>query len=363
MTERVTAWLLILLLAASGSALAQAQEVPQGLQSALKAKGPAILYSIFPEPGNEGEMFLGYPVLESAVLSERETDVITRSVLSGLTQAESSLRHSCFAPRHALLLSNHKLLICYACHSVSAELPDGQRVELAITDSGHKELAQAVFDHNLPWQGWQPVGDGVRHHRSDLAAVVPEHYEARGATGSDTLTLESRIPLIQPARMPGTLVLVSQDGDEEVIPTEWLDHALTGKTAWYLAGLRGSFEPSANRREFRGSATELLQLKSYFTKTDQRARRVPWVRIRPTEDGDALKIQQHKMRLNGYLPKDTVIEGVHFKVAQFEESGMELESFAGLVPTAGGPVLVTAELPQGQPNPLSNLVRGLLNRE
>jgi hypothetical protein len=349
---------LLSLIAFSGPLHAQPQEVPESLRSALTKKTGLTLYSISPERDPSGDQFLGYPVLGEVKISVEKAGGLARAVLKGLEQADASLRQDCFAPRHALVVSGEKLLICYACHSVLAESKDGKKANLAITDAGHQELAQAVMAHRLPWQGWQPFL-GAMQHRSGLAIPVPGDYRAEGAAGTETLSIDSCEQIVQESPMPGALVLRNVDGTEETVHTKWLDHSTTGKLIWYLSGAASTFEPSENKRVCRGSSYELSMIKTSLSDADKPARLAARVRVRPLDDLTDLKTQQHRLRHEGYNLHDTKVGGIDFKTAIAKIDGIQVEVFAGVVPTAHGSVLIVAKIPKGLPDPVPGLVRYL----
>jgi hypothetical protein len=348
----------LLLLATTGSSPAQPQDIPKELRAALRASSPVTLYSIYPDPEPSDKRFLGYPILGQAELPANRASELKNAVLNGLEEADPSLKQSCFAPRHGLLLSGQKLLICYQCHSVIAESKSGRKSNLAITDSGHAELARAVNERDLPWQGWQPVQDTLRH-QSGLAVSIPGNYKAYSSAGSETLLIESNQESVQSNPLPGAFVLVQDDGTEQTYPTKWLSHAETGKPIWYLHGVSSTLGSTENRRIFRGTSDQLSQVKDYLTKADvpttQRAR----VKLRPVDDELALKTQHHRLRRRGYLLKSAPLNG--FKTGTALQGGVEMQVTVGLVPTRYGPVLVSAEIPVGQPDPLPDLIRDLRN--
>lgn len=351
--NRALRWefLLALLLLLFQAAVAQ-QELSPSLEAALKSDGPVTLFSIFPKPDPEGEQFLGYRVLGQAVLPiEQEA---TRAVLRGLQSADPSSRQSCFAPRHALLVEGHRVLICYACHSVTTESPEGQREHFAITEDGHKELATAVKAHGLQWQGWQPVGNAFRH-QSGLAITIPEGFEARGTAGTEILYLESRRQAVQTTRLPGALVLESEESTE-VLETSWLDHSDTGRLIWYLTGLPTTFESTRNRRICRGSAYELAQLKAQLDSIDQPTKLGARIQLLPLADQTSLERELTRFRRAGYRLETGRL---NFKVGRAVKDGIEMEVSTGLVNTAHGPVLVTAELPSFGEESLDQIVRNL----
>lgn len=351
---------ILILTVRAGSA--QPQEVPEFLRDALNEKMPVTLFSIYPEADSDSEQFMGYPVLGRVELDSKDANTVVRAVLKGITQADPSLQQSCFAPRHGLTFSGVKLLICYACHSVIAESKEKKRSSLAITDAGHEELVQQVLDHDLPWQGWQPA-QGVMRHQSGLSVTVPDGYQAEGAAGTDTLSLQSHKLSLQQSPLPGALVLQNEDGTTQTVSTKWLDHSSTGKIIWYLVGSPSTYDPEANTRTSRGTTYQLNQVRAQLLEADKPAELRTRLKVRPLVDEGDLETQHHRLRRAGFSLGDTTVAGVDFKVARRWKDGVELKVAVGLVPTEHGPVLVTAEIPLDRPDPLSDVVLELVGKD
>lgn len=331
--------------------LADRQAVPQELVTALDESERIILYSVYPQQDRAGERFLGYPVLGRTELPYAKE--LASSVLKGLEEADASIRESCFAPRHGLVVNGRKLLICYQCHSVIAELKDGKKVNLAITDSGNQELAEAVARAELPWQGWQPV-DGLMKHQSGLAVTVPEGYRANGAAGTETLYLQSLEESVQSSPMPGAVVLEDESGASETVPTKWIDHAGTGNPVWYFVGASGTFQPEKNRRIYRAPTYKLDEVRNYLLEADKPAELPARIRLRPVESGDDAKTQIRRFRRQGHK-----LEGKELKTARVVKDGIEMDLSVATVQTSLGPVMVVAEIPTDQSNPLPQLLKQL----
>lgn len=345
--------LFLTLVLLAGTVSAQ-QELPESLKTALSEGGPVTLYSISPRPDSEGQQFLGYPVLGEASI---ESTQLTKAVLEGLEKADPKSRLDCFVPRHGLNFQGHKLLICYACHSVVAEFANGQKQRYAITDQGHEELARAVYEQGLPWQGWQPVGDSIRH-QSGLSVQVPDGFEGRGTAGTEILYLESRQETVQQDPLPGALVLVSEEGKEE-LATTWLDHSDSGKWVWYLTGLPASFDPTTNQLTCRGLPHELAQLKARLPALDQPARKRARIQLRPLGNDTILKRELIRFRRAGYQMERHAIEGTPLMVGYCRKDGVKMEAVAGLVATDHGPVLLTSEAPLTALSTVAGLLRSL----
>jgi len=349
-------WILLL----CAPVYAKPQNVPDTVITALKSRGPVVLSSIYPKRTGVGEEFLGFPILGQVELAPEESVEIAESVLTGLVEADAAAKQNCFAPRHALTISDRKFLICYACHTALVEVEEGRKVKLAITESGHAELAQAVYDHGLGWQGWQPVGDELRHE-SGLALTVPTGYTAQVSAGTDSLDLRSRADTVQQEERPGRFLFENEETGEVVtVPTSWLDHSTTDRPVWYLLGRTGTFDSARNERRFRGSAFELARIQAFLKSADQPSRRVVRILVRPLEDESELQTQIHKLRRKGYELEESEVDTHRFKTARFREAGTEIEIFVGSVSTAQGPVLVRAEVPGDIPNPLPDLIRNLV---
>ncbi|MFA5508036.1 MAG: hypothetical protein WC314_26135 [Vulcanimicrobiota bacterium] len=338
--------------------LALNQDLPEQILVWSSQPGKVILYSIYPDPDPDGEQFLGYPVLGKAELQPAEASVVVAAVLKGLREADPSVRQSCFSPRHALESEGHKFLICFACNSVVYEAPDGQKRNFAITSSGNEELAGAVLKRHLPWQGWQPL-DGAVWHRSGLTVLVPRGYRAHGAAGTETLFLTSLEAIPQALPMPGVVVLETPDGQSEELPSRWLDHSQTGSAMWYLTSLPNTYDPSRNRRTFRGSSYELAHIKTQLQESDVPALRAARIKVRPVHDPAALRRQERRLQRDGGETSSVEIAGVQFLVTRSLDRGLEIERAAGLVRTNHGDVLVIAEVPTGLESVLAQVVQSL----
>jgi hypothetical protein len=342
----------------SAAAPAEPQQVDKALEAALSVEVPYTVYSISPNPSEQGESFMGYPVLGRAILDGLDTLEIGQAVLRGLREADTDLRQSCFAPRHGIETGEQKLLICYACNSVIAESLDGKKVNYAITDGGHQELAEAVFKSGLGWQSWQPVGDTWRHH-SGLAIPVLQGYLAEGTSHSETLSLTGRKETVQLTPTPGSVVLENPEGERETVSTQWLDHEETGSPIWYLTGLSSSYQEEENQLTCVGNAFELERIKKFLGESDKPARYRARIRIRPDSTVTDLKKQLQRLRRDGFKLHDQTLAGAVFKTGSGSRSGLPITVYAGLLETPLGPVLLTAEVPGEQKAPLETLIRAL----
>ena len=349
---------LLLSLILSVTVSAEPQKVSKTLEEALTAETPFTVYSTFPEPSGQGESFMGYPVMGRAVLDDRSSKEIGLAVLRGLKETDPSLRQSCFAPRHGIESGDQKLLICYACNSVIAESPDGKKVNYAIADGGHQELAEAVFKNGLKWQSWQPVEDTLRH-RSGLAIPLPQGYLAEGTSHSETLSLIGRKETVQLSPTPGSVVLENSEGQKETVTTQWLDHAETGSPIWYLTGLSSSYDEEENQRICLGNSYELDRIKTFLEESDKPARYRARVKIRPGSTESELTKQLQRLRRDGFKLHEQTLAGSVLKTGTGSRSGLPMTVYAGLLETPSGPVLVTAEVPGEQKAPLETLIRAL----
>ena len=352
----LTQFFLSLLLCAA--APAEPQQVSKELEAALSAETPFIIYSTFPKPSEQGESFMGYPVLGRAVLDDRSSREIGQAVLQGLKETDPSLRQSCFAPRHGIEAGDQKLLICYACNSVIAESADGKKVNYAIADGGHQELAEAVFKNGLEWQSWQPVEETLRHF-SGLAIPVLQGYLAVGTSHSETLSLTGRKETVQISPTPGSVVLESQEGEKETVSTQWLDHEETGSPIWYLTGLSSNYDEEENQLVCRGNSFELERIKTFLKESDRPARYRARVKLRPDSTETDLQKQILRFRRDGFKLHEQTLGGFVFKTGTGSRSGLPITVFAGLVETSSRSLLITAEIPGEQKSPLLDLVRAL----
>ncbi len=337
---------------------AEPQQVDRALEAALSSDVYYTIYSILPETTDQGESFMGYPVLGRVALDSQSSLEIGRAVLRGLKETDPSLRQSCFAPRHGIGAGDYKILICYACNSVIAESADGKKVNYAIADGGHQELAEAVFKNGLEWQSWQPVEEMLRHS-SGLAIVVPQGYLAEVTSHSETLSLTGRKDTVQISPTPGTVILESPEGQTETVSTQWLDHEETGSPIWYLTGLSSSYDEEENQLTCIGSSSELQRIKTFLEESDKPARYRARVKLRPDSTETDLQKQLLRFRRDGFKLHEQTLGGSVFKTGTGSRSGLPMTVFAGLVETSSGSLLMTAEIPGEQKSPLVDLVRAL----
>ena len=336
------------------------QDLPESLKQALSQADQVKVFSISPEPESPDSGFFGYPIFGQVRLTGPEAREVCGEVLKGLESASLRNRANCFAPRHALELpGGYRLLICYACHSVLTEDPEGQKDSFAIVAAGNEELARVVLENRLPWQGWARVG-GLMRYQSGLVVEVPKGYSFHGSPGMETLFLDGIKQAEQKDAIPGELVLRSPDGTEETVKTQWIDHSESVKTVWYLVGIPVSFEAEGNRLICRGESYQLGQLKDYFQRADRPAFLSPRIRITPVDDTKALQLQEHRFRKNGYQLQPVKFVGLDFQGATLTRLGITTRARVGIVKTPLGDVLVTSEIPVGWDDPSEGLVTDLL---
>lgn len=301
---------------------------------------------------------MGYPVLGRTLLQRGEQGVLTQAVLKGLKEADSSLRGSCFAPRHGLVLPDFRLLICYACHSVLVESKSGERIDLAITNGGREEFVRSVLEHHFEWQGWAEMAGSI-YHRSGLKVDIPDGYEAHGLAGTETLYLSSEREQTQSNPIPGLVTLRSDDGSEEALATTWLDHAESKKTLWYLVGGVFRHDRSTNSLVCEVDAVGESQVRAYLAEMDKPARLKATLRLRPYQEERSLETQELKWERDGFEFSELELGTGRFKMAKGVRTGIEVELYVGVLETEAGPVLITAEIPEELKDPIKTLLASL----
>ena len=340
---------------------AQQQDLPKAVKEALRSNESAVVYSIYPEVTQDAKLFMGFPILGRTAVAGIRAQQLLAAVLEGLNSADPTERASCFAPRHGLEVGGHRLLICYACHRVVVESGPDEKESFAIAKGGNEELARVVKERKLPWQGWARI-DQTMEHQDGWSITLPEGYSGHGLAGTETLYLNSLSTVEQVEPNPGTVVLKTTGTDKvEEISTTWIDHQESKDIFWLLVGAISQYEPEGNRLVCEVDTFGSSQVKEYLEDVDKPASLGARIRVRPLSDDNAgAKSQEAKWNRDGFLFQEQSIAGVDFKVAHGSKTGIEVELALGVVNTSRGSVLITAEIPSSQANPLEDIVKALL---